>query len=344
MGISGLGKLVSPVIENTSIEDYINQTIGFDAFDFLYKGVIAIRARNGGNDTVTSTGIVTSHINAMVFKVLSILSCGIIPFLYVDGKPHRMKKKTLLERQKEKDKINEKLLGDISEAEKIKLMKHNYGINNDQIDEIIQIFDLMGIPSLRADGEADQELAASTYCITSGAATEDWDILLYGGIHMFRNFSSRKTIEKISLNNVLHHLDLTHEQFIELCILLGTDYNSGIKGMSPEQIYQMYKNYKNIPDFLLRIAELNIQDYIKNNNLRYTVPDDLLELWPTIKYHFMNVRVVEPMNLNKRWKCPEYEKLKKILIERYEFDKKTVNRIIFNLHKYYKSYSERANL
>lgn len=109
-----------------------------------------------------------------------------------------MEKNTLLERRKKKEEINQLLLDEkLSEDEKIKLMRHTYEITNDQIEDIIEIFDLIGVPYMRSDGEADQELAASThYLTTGGAATEDWDFSYMEGKTCIEIFQAEKQLKK----------------------------------------------------------------------------------------------------------------------------------------------------
>lgn len=159
---------------------------------------------------------------------------------------------------------------------------------------------------------------------------------------MYRNFSSRETIEEINLEDILNHLQLTHEQFVELCILLGTDYNHGIKGMKPHEIYEEYLKHKNIPSFLHRIDELNIYAFCTSKPIKYIIPDDLRELWVKIKDHFMNVRVVEPSNLNFQWKCPKYEELYNLLITKYKFEQHISSSLINSLKKSYNNHIKKT--
>lgn len=93
MGIPGLPKLVpKKCIKPTKIESYANKTIPFDTFGCLYKCVIAIRNRNEGKDIMINETINISHAYAIIYKTLSILRHSIVPFWYIDGKPHKWKK------------------------------------------------------------------------------------------------------------------------------------------------------------------------------------------------------------------------------------------------------------
>lgn len=61
------------------------------------------------------------------------------------------------------------------------------------------------------------------------------DSLTYGTPLLIKNliFQQKKTnikIKEIHLEQLLHQLNLTMNQFIDLCILLGCDYCDSIKG------------------------------------------------------------------------------------------------------------------
>ena len=47
--------------------------------------------------------------------------------------------------------------------------------------------------------------------------------------------------------------DLTQEQFVDLCILLGCDYVDKIKGIGPKKAIELVKKHKNIETILENI-------------------------------------------------------------------------------------------
>ena len=51
---------------------------------------------------------------------------------------------------------------------------------------------------------------------------------------------------QIDLNKVLRSLDLTYEQFVDLCILCGSDYTNTISGIGPVKAYKYIQECKNI--------------------------------------------------------------------------------------------------
>lgn len=48
-------------------------------------------------------------------------------------------------------------------------------------------------------------------------------------------------------------MDISREQFIDLCILLGCDYCNNIRGIGPKKAFELIKQYKNIETILENI-------------------------------------------------------------------------------------------
>jgi len=66
-------------------------------------------------------------------------------------------------------------------------------------------------------------------------ASQDWDTLLYGAPVMVRNLTAQGTrrfgrvlqAERIVLADTLAKHDITHEQLVDLGIMIGTDFHPG---------------------------------------------------------------------------------------------------------------------
>ena len=73
--------------------------------------------------------------------------------------------------------------------------------------------------------------AGLVHCV----ATEDMDALTFKSKTLLRRLTmpeARKLpVQEISYEKMIQMLDLNHEEFIDLCILLGCDYVPSIKGI-----------------------------------------------------------------------------------------------------------------
>ena len=91
----------------------------------------------------------------------------------------------------------------------------------------------------------EAEGAAAVRCArgeVGAVASQDWDTLLYGAPVMVRNLTSHGTrrfgrmlqAEKVVLADTLAKHDITHEQLVDLGIMIGTDFHPGIRGIGPK--------------------------------------------------------------------------------------------------------------
>ena len=306
MGIKNLLKFLTTydnIINEINYDDFNGEKVAIDISIILYQVIIAIR--NSGADLTNQKGEITSHILGLFNKTMTLLRKNIVPIYVFDGKPPEFKQKILDARRDVKKRAYMKLFDITDEKEKIKYFKRTVKITKKQIDECKELLDLMGIPYIDAPEEADSQCA---YLVKAGIAqsvfTEDMDILTFGANKIYRNLTSYKkpTIE-IKLNNILNKIDLTYEQFIEFCMLLGCDYCDRIKDIKQDDIYKYYYKYKNIPDTLKALEEDNIRIPHVTNYEKY-------------KNYFMNAPITHVDGPLERRK-PNIGQLTNVLVNNY---------------------------
>jgi flap endonuclease-1 len=322
MGIKNLLKFLNTnypeLIEKINNNNFNKKMIAIDASILLYQVIIAIRS--SGADMINSQGDITSHILGLFNKTILLLKMNIIPIYVFDGKPPEFKFKVIQNRRDIKRRAYEKLSEKLTEEEKIKYFKRTVSISKKQIDECKELLDLMGIPYVQAPQEADSQCAQLVKSgIAIGVLTEDMDILTFGASCIYRNLTSfKKDHIQINLNDILTNLNLTYEQFVELCILFGCDYNDHFKDIDSTIIYNKYIKYKNISDTLLALNKTITTSEINN--------------YYSYKDYFINPPV---HNITKiELKPPNIEELDKLLVGRYGL----VRMKIINKLKYIESF------
>lgn len=342
MGVRGLDRLRREKAPNSEIERninfYKNTKQAIDASNYIYKFVISIRGSNGGYDMVTSDNRLVSHIYGIFYKTINILRYNITPCWVFDGAPPPIKNITIGERKKIKtvaqDKIVQKTYKD--EEDKVKLLKRTFFITEKYIQECQMLLKLMGISYIQSVGEAEAQCAVLNISNkVYGVVTEDWDALPFGSLTMLKDFSNKKPIREVNLETFLCELDLTHEQFIELCILLGNDYSQGIKGIGSVALYEEYIKFKSIDKLLKYMRIINELELKIGNQIKYDIPPNFERTYKKAKDYYMNVRVVDPKHINVEWKEPKYRELESFLVNKFELDRNTVKKDIANLRNMY---------
>lgn len=100
-----------------------------------------------------------------------------------------------------------------------------------------------------------------------GVATEDMDALTFGSTvllrHMTFSEARKMPVQEFAYEKVLKGLELTSEEFIDLCILMGCDYCDSIKGIGPKRAIELIQQYK------------SIENIVKNiDTKKYGIPED----------------------------------------------------------------------
>jgi len=337
MGVNGINKIIKQyckrAVRETNYREYSGKKIAIDISLTLHRLVIAFRDSNNGNDLVNNKGEFTSHVFGIKNKTLQLLKNGVLPVYVFDGKPPDIKRKTLADRKIIKMKAQEKLSEEnLNEEDIIKYKKRTYFIKDQDIREIQELLKYMGIPYVQSLSEAELQCAALNINNKVDAVlTEDWDIILFGCKKMLKSSDKKGILTEIDTNILLNELELNLEQFIELCILLGTDYSSGIKGMNQITLYNEYKKFKNIDKFF---------EYISNteNKDKYEIPDDLKTNYLKIKNYYMNANIIDPNSIEIKFEQPNMESLKKLLIDKYNFNEGLTTNDLINIQLYYNNF------
>jgi len=325
MGIKCLLKFISNeenLIKKVKKENYKNKKIAIDISILIYRSIISVR--NSGADFTNQKGEITSHILGLFNKTIELLHNGIIPIYVFDGKPPNLKNKTLEERKLIKMKAYDKMENAETEEERIKYLKRTVSISKIQWQQCKDLLTMMGIPYIQSPEEADSQCAyLAKNGLVDAVFTEDMDILTFGSPKIVRNLTSHKIeTTEIVLSEILNSLDLNQEQFIEFCILLGSDYSSGITNTKPETILNYYKKHKNIKDTI---------EHMKKDNIN--IPNDIN--YEETKSYFLNPNILEVSNENLKLKKPDNAKLLKILVDEYGFLKYLIKTKLDRLDSYY---------
>jgi flap endonuclease-1 len=127
-------------------------------------------------------------------------------------------------------------------------------------DEARELLRLLGIAVVEAPSEGEAQ-AAHMAAVGSvwAAGSKDYDCLLFGTPRLLRfltisgkEFLPTKgtfraiTPELIETQDLLGHYRITREQLIDLAILVGTDFNDGIKGIGPKKALKLISEFGTI--------------------------------------------------------------------------------------------------
>ncbi len=222
-------------------------------------------------------------------QILKFLSNKIVPIYIFDGGTVIEKENTNMLRNQKKiiSKIKleqiEKLLENNSDDKNLiilkkKMEKNSIKINNQNITILLELFDLLNIPYIFANGEGEYlAVMLNKYNIIDMFLTDDTDPIP-AGINRLIKFHDN-SVYYLEISNLLLCLKLTQKQLCDFCILLGSDYAVFNHGLKPNEIYELIKEYKTIENIYLnnKIPCLNNESFEiinKIRNIYYKSPDN----------------------------------------------------------------------
>eukprot|EP01133_Synstelium_polycarpum_P019474 gene19474-23325_t len=200
-------------------------------------------------------------------------------------------------------------------------------VTRKQNEECMKLLTLMGVPIVQAPCEAEAQCAELCKAGKAWATgSEDMDSLTLGATILLRRLSfaeARKLpIMEFELSKVLEGLELTHEQFIDLCIILGCDFCDTIKGIGPKKGYDLIKKHGTIEEIIKHL-----------DKTKYPIPDSFP--FEDVRELFKNPLVIPGDEVgNLEWKDPDTEELTKFLVEEMGFAESRVANGIEKLKKH----------
>jgi len=265
-----MGVNLTPIILKhvSSLENLKGKSFAVDANNYLYQFLALIRMPDGSS-LKDSKGNITSHLTGLIFRTTRLMYQYKMRLIFVfDGKPPELKTKEITKRREIRNKATKEWkkalkAGDYATAFSKAIVTSR--LTRPMIDDSKHLLNLLGIPLVQAPSEAEAQAA---YIAAKGdvwaASTKDYDSLLFGTPRLLRflTITGREYLpskgtsrplkpELIILQEFLEKHGIARKQLIDLAILVGTDFNQGIKGIGPKTALKLIKTHKkleNMPD------------------------------------------------------------------------------------------------
>jgi flap endonuclease-1 len=297
-----------------ALSDLSGRAVAIDAYNTLYQFLTTIRQPDGtplrGRD-----GRVTSHLSGLFYRSAALLEIGIRPVFVFDGRPPKLKARTLETRRVAREAASKEWkealeAGDMKRA--LTKASQSSRLDEGMIAESKALLDSMGIPWIVSptEGEAQMAFMASRGDVWAGAS-QDFDAILFGTPLLVRNLtlssrrktssgkSSEVTPELVELERVLSALSVTREQLVDLSILVGTDFNEGIHGIGPKKALKLIREHSSLEEMVRRSVT--------------HVPEEYAD----VRRIFLEPEVTEDYTL--RWRGVDAEDVRRLLCDAHGF-------------------------
>jgi flap endonuclease-1 len=323
-----MGVDISDLVEakRISLEDLSGRSVAIDAFNTLYQFLSMIRQPDG-TPLMDREGRVTSHLSGLFHRSSALLELGIKPVFVFDGKPPELKKKTIEERKAVKAEAEKEWKQALEEGDMKRALSkatRTSKLDAGMIEESLSLLDALGIPWVRApsEGEAQMGHMARKGDVWAGAS-QDFDAILFGTPSLVRNLTlagkrrlpSGKTVdvypEIVTLADVLTALKVTREQLVDMGILIGTDFNDGVRGIGPKKALKIIREHGNLENV--------------HASGKIEVPSE----YEQVRHIFLEPEVTDDYSLG--WAKVDPEAVRRILCDRHSFSVDRVDSILSNI-------------
>ena len=333
MGIKSLTQTIkkhSPeAINNDNLYKLSGKKVAVDASLIIYQQLLSNKKAFFRN----KDGKITNHITGIFYKIINYLSLDIELLFVFDGKPPENKDLCIQDRKEKSLKAKESIENATNEEEKHKLEKMSTRVTKEMIDDIKHLLNLLGVSYIHPEvGEG--EAYASELCrmgFVDYVLTEDMDTMAYGCPKLIRNCVDREVkrrdiVSIFDYQKVIEGLNLTHDKFIDFCILCGCDYCPTVPKIGNTTALKLIKKFP------------TIESIVESTNYQY--PEDYLKLFHLAKENFMlyfnKVNLDDIKIYTSEKNIPELENY---LLNQIDMSHKRVSNSLKKLNNVYKTSS-----
>jgi len=258
-----------------NLEDLRGKTLAVDAYNALYQFLAIIRQPNG-TPLMDKQGRVTSHLSGLLYRTANIRERGIRLSFIFDGKPPELKQFEIQRRRQTREEAIRRYQTAMQEGKIEEARRYAQGtsqLKDVMVEDAKRLLRLLGISCIQAPSEGE---AQASYMAVRGdvwaVASQDHDSLLFGAPRMVKNLAitGRRKLprrnayvevepEFIELAKVLQEISITREQLVDVGILIGTDFNDGVKGIGAKTAVKLIRENGSLEQLLERNSEIKLQ-------------------------------------------------------------------------------------
>ena len=260
----------------------------------------------------------------MFHRTARMLEAGMKPVFVFEGKPPQLKQEELRKRSARREGATADLEAakEAGNAEDIeKYSKRTIRVTREHNEECKRLLQLMGVPIVEAPSEAEAQCAqlckdGTVYAIS----TEDMDSLTFATPRLLRHLmapaSQKVAVVEWDHAKILESLNLTQEQFIDMCILCGCDYTDKISGIGAIRALNLIQKHGSMEKIL---ESLDSSKYTIPNPFPYEEARRLFKEPDVLK-----ADAVPPL----KWTAPDIDGLIKFLVEEKSFNEQRVRNAV----------------
>ena len=313
------------------------KSLAVDAPNYLYQFLTVVRLEYGV-PLKDPKGNPTSHLSGLIFRSTRLIVEYDLKLVFVfDGQPPELKLEELRRRSALRTQASEEWKEALEKGDREKAFSKavtSTRLTRSMIEDAKTVLNYLGIPYVDAPGEAEAQAAHMASMGSVWAAnSRDYDCLLFGAPRLARyvtisgseflpskGISRRLIPEIVYLEKFLSSLGLSREQLVDLAIIIGTDYNQGVRGIGPKTALRLMREFGSLESL--------------PSDIRGEIPKQYLE----VRELFLNPAVNDVYRTN--YGTMDEGKLLGFLVDERGFERKRMETVIQRMRSFYSSRSQ----
>ncbi|XP_038970621.1 LOW QUALITY PROTEIN: flap endonuclease GEN-like 1 [Phoenix dactylifera] len=252
MGVAGnFWDLLKPYARNKGVDFLRNKRVAVDLSFWIVQHEAAIRHK--------TPRIRSPHLRTTFFRTVSLFSkMGAFPVFVVDGESSPLKAQARIERFFCNSGVDPSALPKAAEGEEAPVKQRNQAFTR-CVQECVELLELLGMPVLRACGEAEALCAQlNSEGHVDACITADSDAFLFGAKCVIKCLRSncKEPFECYYISDVEAGLGLKRKQMVAVALLVGNDYDlHGVSGFGVDTAVRFVKLFSE-DEILTRLCEV----------------------------------------------------------------------------------------
>ncbi|MHA1697230.1 MAG: hypothetical protein ACTSWN_00155 [Promethearchaeota archaeon] len=323
-----------------TIDDLTDKVVAIDATTWLYQ-LLKTKRKNGDGRLILmdKTLRLINHLRGFLYRTLFLLEHDVWPIFVFDGRGSRKIRNNTLKDQAKLHNRSIQLRGvhDDAMQKGLHVLARNIGCRFDfmffiALKESKRLLEYLGMPVIIAPGEGEAQCSSLVLNNTADAVVSpDIDAILYGAANVYKkvNVHHKKNvacIENYTLKKFLEDLGLNQRQLVDLALLVGTDYNKGIRHVGPRVALDLLLKYDCIEDIALNKPDAFDWSPFKIKNPARNPASDFLD---SLRDIFLKPVCLDINSV--QWQSPNPTMIRQLLLEEHGFSQKPIEKAISRL-------------
>ena len=248
MGNADLRDLAA--IETVPFTALEGSVVAVDAHNWLYRYLTTTVKWTSSDVYTTASGEEVANLVGTVQGLPRFFEHDLTPVFVFDGAVADLKSDEVARRREQRESYEADLADARERGDPVavaRLESRTQRLTDTIVETTRELLELLDVPVVDAPAEGEAQCAQMAHRGTVDyAGTEDYDALLFGSPRTLRQLTSSGDPELMDLSATLAAHDLSHEQFVDVAILCGTDFNEGITGVGPKTAVSLVSEHGDI--------------------------------------------------------------------------------------------------